>query len=76
MSEGLINQTHPVTMDLEAAGFGITMHAFLRDGVTSVAFTAHSKEQKRTFTVVLELATVKKLLATWLEMLGLTWRTS
>ncbi len=48
MSEQLIDAAHPTIQRLEAQGFRVTMHVYLRDGKNSVAFTAHNKQTKRT----------------------------
>lgn len=49
MSEALIDATHPTIQQLEEDGFKITLHVYLRGGRTSVCFTAHNKQTKRTY---------------------------
>ena len=49
MSEPLIDATNPTIERLQEDGFKITMHVYLRDSGTYVAFSAHNKRRKRTF---------------------------
>ncbi len=49
MSEPLIDATNPTIQQLQEDGFKITMHVYLRDSGTYVAFSAHNKRRKRTF---------------------------